>query len=181
VHSEIEEYIKSKKYREKFEELDINDTFTPELIELTESGDDKVRVRAIYALGRIIESGFTKYREEIIQALVKGLRDPCDWVRGHSAHFLGRINYPEEGIIKLFEDSCPWVRHRSAEAAGLIGMRNPKFAEKAISGLKKLLNDRSSHVQYIALEAVKKIADKNQEICDGLKDYLKSVLHESRN
>lgn len=167
MHAEIEEYIKSKKYREKFEELNINDSFTPELIELTENKDEKVRVRAIYALGKIIESS-TEHREEIIQVLVRGLKDSCDWVRGHAAHFLGRINYPEEKIIDLFEDRCPWVRHRSAEAAGLIGMKNPEFAEKAIPGLKKLLNDRSSHVQYIALEAIKKIADENQEICEEL-------------
>jgi len=181
VDTQVEDYIKSKKYKEKFEELRIDDTSIHDFIELSKSEDDKVRVRAIYALGKIAEKGFTSYKEEIIDTLVRGLRDSCDWVRGHAAHFLGRINHPEEKIIELFQDSCPWVRHKSAEAAGLIGMINPHFAEKAIPGLLRLLKDRSSYVQYIALEAVKKIADNNQEICKEVKDYLKSVLHEPRN
>ncbi len=98
-------------------------------------------------------------------------------VRGHAAHFLGRRYYPEEKIIDLMEDDCPWVRHRAAEATGLIGSKYSQFGEKAAPHLSKLLDDRNSYVQYIALEALKRISANNQDLWKSFQE----VLYESGN
>ncbi|MFO7965997.1 MAG: HEAT repeat domain-containing protein [Archaeoglobaceae archaeon] len=166
MHSSLERYINSRKYKKEFEELAISKDFVPELIQLSENEDGQVRIRAVYALGRIVENteNGLQEKEDVTNTFLKALHDQNKWVRGHAAHFLGRIYYPEEKIIDLMEDGCPWVRHRAAEAAGLIGSKYSHFAEKASPELSKLLDDKSSYVQYVALEALKKISTDNQKL-----------------
>lgn len=163
MHPLLERYIHSKKYKKEFDNLAISSDLIPELISLSENEDSQVRIRVVYALGRITENGLQD-KEAVIGVFLKALYDQNKWVRGHAAHFLGRMYYPEEKIIDLLEDSCPWVRHRAAEAAGLIGSKYSQFGEKAAPQLSKLLNDRSSYVQYIALESLKKISTDNQKL-----------------
>ncbi len=176
MHPQLERYIHSKKYKKEFDNLEINTDLVPELIQLMEDENDQVRIRAIYALGRITEKGLED-KDAVISTFLKALYDQNKWVRGHAAHFLGRMYYPEAKIIDLMEDSCPWVRHRAAEAAGLIGSKYSKFAEKAAPQLSKLLDDRSSYVQYVALEALKSISTYNQKLWKSFQE----VLYESGN
>lgn len=163
MHPQLERYINSKKYKKEFDELAISNDLAPELIKLSQNEDEQVRIRAVYALGRIAENGLQD-RDAVINTFLKTLHDRCKWVRGHAAHFLGRMCYPEAKIIDLMEDNCPWVRHRAAEAVGIIGSKYNQFGERAVPKLSRLLDDNSSYVQYIALEALKKISTDNQEL-----------------
>ncbi len=178
MQSQLEKYVNSKKYKKEFEELGINKDLVPELIRLMENEDGQVRIRAVYALGRITENAENGLQEKdyIVNTFLRALHDQNKWVRGHAAHFLGRMYYSEEKIIDLMDDDCPWVRHRAAEAAGLIGSKYSHFAEKAAPYLSKLLDDRSSYVQYVALEALKKISADNQKLWKT-----REALYESGN
>ncbi|MFP3910196.1 MAG: HEAT repeat domain-containing protein [Halobacteriota archaeon] len=175
MHPKLERYIHSKKYKNEFEEVAIGNDLVPELVQLSGNEDEQVRIRAVYALGRIAENGLPE-KDVVINTFLRALHDQNKWVRGHAAHFLGRMCYPEEKIIDLMEDGCPWVRHRTAEAAGLIGSKYSHFAEKAAPKLSKLLDDRSSYVQYVALEALKRISANNQKLWK-----FQEALYESGN
>jgi len=162
----LEEYLKSRKYREEWQKArDCAD----ELPRLMKSDSCDVRKKVIYAMGKLAKEGYN-----FIEHLIAALDDECEWVRGNAAEALGELRVAEEAIIDLLEDGCPYVRHKAAEAIGKIGEKNPEFAKKAYKALLKRLNDRSSYVQYVALEALKKISLSGMEIKE-VKEILESV------
>ncbi len=145
----LEEYLKSRRYREEWWRAK---DYANELPHLMESDSCGVRKKAVYAMGKLAREGydFTEY-------LIAALNDECEWVRGNAVEALGNLRVAEKAIIDLLEDGCPFVRHKAAEAIGKIGEKNTEFARRAYKALLKRLNDRSSYVQYVALEALRKL------------------------
>jgi len=145
----LEEYLKSRRYREEWQKAR---GYADELPRLMESDSCDVRKKVVYAMGKLAQEGY-----DFIPCLIAALNDECEWVRGNAAEALGELGVAEETIIDLLEDGCPFVRHKAAEAIGKIGEKNTEFARKAYKALLKRLNDRSSYVQYVALEALRKL------------------------
>jgi len=185
----LKEYLKDKKYKQ----YELDEKYIPELIKLSENKDKNIRLRAVYALGKILTRNQNKLtvnnpnledidrnpNSKIIDVLKKALDDDSGWVIGHAANFLSKIHFPEYKMIELLRDGCPWVRHTVAEAIGEISVHDAAFAEKAIPELIKLLEDRSLHVQSVATESLMRITGSKAITDQKRKEIWKAIeLHD---
>lgn len=186
MDKKLEEYINAKIYKN----YELEDNFVPDLIKLSENEDKNIRLRAVYALGKILtrnpeinrksmaiskEGEESNSSDEIIKVLKRALDDDSGWVVGHAASFLSKIHYPDYRMIELLRDGCPWVRHTVAEAVGEISTHDAEFAEKAIPELIYLLNDKSVHVQSVATESLMRIASSKSLTTQRRKEIWRAI------
>lgn len=78
MRPQLEKYLHSKKYKKEFDNLAISSDLVPEFMQLSENEDEQVRIRAIYALGRISENGMED-KDAVISTFLKALYDHNKW------------------------------------------------------------------------------------------------------
>ena len=93
----------------------------PALVEAMADGNDRVRAKAVEALGKIGESAAAV----AVPGLVRALRDQDNWVSALAAEALGQMGESADGAIPALVRSLrhlnPQVRRNAAEALGKLG------------------------------------------------------------
>ncbi|MDJ0562114.1 MAG: HEAT repeat domain-containing protein, partial [Microcystis sp. M53599_WE4] len=111
--------------------------------------------------------GLTK-SNQVVNQLLKALKDSDEDVRGNAVEALGKIGTETAiaGLLKALKDSYFSVRWKAVEALGKIG------SETAIAGLLKALEDSDRYVRWKAVEALGKIGSETAipELLKALED-----------
>lgn len=130
---------------------------------------DATKCIALEALGELKNSA-----NQVIEILLKFLKDEYDWLRRISALSLGKLGKPKPFIITalLFalEDKSEWVVEAAVEALGMLGSAN----ELIIAALlKKLKDDGSTLVRSTIIKTLGELGNiNNVEIIEALSAML---------
>ena len=93
----------------------------PALVEAMADGNDRVRAKAVEALGKIGEAA----AEVAVPSLVRALRDQDNWVSALAAEALGQMGESADeaipALVRSLRHLNPQVRGNAAEALGKMG------------------------------------------------------------
>ncbi|MCG9129912.1 HEAT repeat domain-containing protein [Candidatus Poribacteria bacterium] len=170
------------------------------LLESLEDDDEKIRLDAVYRLGRVGEDAVSYLKkalygssesirnyaghalsltgEPAVSTLIEALQHNDDSIRACAAYALGDMGKSAKEAVSVLidaaNDESPMVRRHVIEGIGIIGKGGcgSKYVEQAVSTLDEALNDEHYWIRYNATRSLGQFGTYAEPAMENLKSQL---------